>query len=781
MPKPAHVFLCLVAVSICQAKVITVGHDGSADFDSIQDAINHSWNGDTVIVQPGVYNENVVFNGRAIIVTSKDPSNPGVVQSTVIEVTSGYSVTFDFGEGNDSVLTGFTITGRGIYCSGSSPTISRNVIRDCSSSGIYGENDPAPTILENRVISNEGPGIYWCDGPITANTISENVAGLAYCNGLISGNVVSNNRNTDPGYGGGLYYCDGDIIGNVVTNNYALFMGGGLFGCDGSIANNIVAGNRAGLSGGGLYNCNRSILNNTVVGNVATEKGGGMCNCAGDIRSNIIAFNEAGITGGIYGTCSNHYNSFWMNEGGNLGGGATVGSGDIITDPLFAANGSWNDKGTPDRSDDFWVDGDYHLKSGVGRWDSDSGTWTKDAETSHCIDAGDPNSTWAMELWPHGKRINIGAYGNTPEASMSAYNAGNVADIDNDGSVYYRDLLLLTNKWLHQGSPLAEDLNRMGIVDFEDFAILLANWGVEPPPPTPPQPDPMTWATEPHATSPYSITMVATTATSTDGSGIEYYFQEHYRPEINSGWITFGLDEEAKWVAKELSPETLYWFEVKARNRGNLLETQWAERAAATTPREDTVAPSPNPSTWQTQPYATSPTSIRMVATTASDPSGVEYHFECTSHPAYSGNWQDSSIYEVTSLPKDTYKFVTRSRDKSPNQNTTGYSAEAAVDIQPPTPDPMGWEVEPYKFRGSGGTFDWRATMTATEAADEAGVQYYFECTNEPGFSSGWQNERTWTVRVGGQHVLAVFRVKARDMSPAQNETGWSSALPAMP
>ncbi len=42
-----------------------------------------------------------------------------------------------------------------------------------------------------------------------------------------------------------------------------------------------------------------------------------------------------------------------------------------------------------------------------------------DDVTSPCIDAGDPNSDWTGETWPHGGRINMGAYGGTREASMS--------------------------------------------------------------------------------------------------------------------------------------------------------------------------------------------------------------------------------------------------------------------------------------------------------------------------------------------------------------------------
>jgi hypothetical protein len=81
-----------------------------------------------------------------------------------------------------------------------------------------------------------------------------------------------------------------------------------------------------------------------------------------------------------------------------------------------------------------------------------------------------------------------------------------------------------------------------------------------------------------------------------------------------------------------------------------------------------------------------------MIATTASDESGVEYYFECTSNPAFSSGWQDSPVYEAKSLPKGVYSFVARARDKSPNRNVTGDSPRVTLDLSAPTPDPMRWE-----------------------------------------------------------------------------------------
>ena len=38
---------------------------------------------------------------------------------------------------------------------------------------------------------------------------------------------------------------------------------------------------------------------------------------------------------------------------------------------------------------------------------------------SPCIDTGDPSSYYGSETTPRGSRINMGAYGNTREASLS--------------------------------------------------------------------------------------------------------------------------------------------------------------------------------------------------------------------------------------------------------------------------------------------------------------------------------------------------------------------------
>jgi predicted outer membrane repeat protein len=153
------------------------------------------------------------------------------------------------------------------------------------------------------------------------------------------------------------------------------------------------------------------------------------------------------------------------------------GVGNIVADPLFARNGYWDPNGTlGDPQDDFWVDGDHHLKSRAGRWDPAMQRWVIDPVTSPCVDAGSAGSGWHNELWPHGRRINMGAYGGTPEASMSSAALGSPADLHCDDQVDFRDCSMLAAQWLHQGVLQREDINRDAMVDFADFAVFTWWW-----------------------------------------------------------------------------------------------------------------------------------------------------------------------------------------------------------------------------------------------------------------------------------------------------------------
>ncbi|RJS69200.1 hypothetical protein CW714_08935, partial [Methanophagales archaeon] len=144
-----------------------------------------------------------------------------------------------------------------------------------------------------------------------------------------------------------------------------------------------------------------NVINNAIKSGIYVEDGADVSNIVA--KNNIIVNNGEY---GIYGNVLSSYNDVWNNNAGNYGGGASAGKGDISADPLFAS---------PPH--------DFHLKSQAGRWNGSA--WVVDNVTSPCIDAGVPfeedpvYGDYRNELPPNGSRINMGAYGNTREASMS--------------------------------------------------------------------------------------------------------------------------------------------------------------------------------------------------------------------------------------------------------------------------------------------------------------------------------------------------------------------------
>ena len=160
-----------------------------SDYPTIQDAINNSVDGDTILVSPGTYFENIYFIGKNVTVQSTDGPDLTIIDGSQLDTT----VTFQNGESSGAVLEGFTITngrpmsgnGGGIKCSGAHPTIKNNVIKGNPSqngAGIYLYHS-SPDIHNNLIIGNYassyGGGIY-CDHSsspqISCTTIAVNSA-----------------------------------------------------------------------------------------------------------------------------------------------------------------------------------------------------------------------------------------------------------------------------------------------------------------------------------------------------------------------------------------------------------------------------------------------------------------------------------------------------------------------------------------------------------------------------------------------------------------------------
>ncbi|MEJ2495491.1 MAG: hypothetical protein P8Y79_14320, partial [Ignavibacteriaceae bacterium] len=128
------------------------------DFAKIQDAINSSVDGDTILVAPGTYIENVNFRGKNIVLSSHYLFDEDVsfINTTIIDGSNplfpdtASVVIFMNGEENTAILQGFTITGgKGtIYLD---PTVNLFVR---GGGGVLIE-DASPTIRHNIIVDNE--------------------------------------------------------------------------------------------------------------------------------------------------------------------------------------------------------------------------------------------------------------------------------------------------------------------------------------------------------------------------------------------------------------------------------------------------------------------------------------------------------------------------------------------------------------------------------------------------------------------------------------------------
>jgi hypothetical protein len=127
--------------------------------------------------------------------------------------------------------------------------------------------------------------------------------------------------------------------------------------------------------------------------------------------------------------------------------------------------------------------------------------------------------------------------------------------------------------------------------------------------------------------------------------------------------------------------------------------------------------------TWASPPAPAGPTSITMTATTAGDPSGVMYYFECTAGGGNDSGWLDTPTYVDTGLTPDTlYTYQVKATDKASPPNETGWSTEESATTD--TVPEMFVNDIAMGFRKQGNKYYGQATVGIKDdgGADVAGA-----------------------------------------------------------
>ncbi len=367
-----------VALIANASRTWRVRPDGSGDAPTVQAGIDSSEDGDVVLVGPGTYYENINLRGKAIHLLGEKGPEVTVLDGSREDSTV---VMCDSGEGQDTVIEGFTITGGrgwtppwgastklggGVVCYDSTPTIRGNVVRDNSAlNGPGGGNSRGGAIGVGT--SGSFPPVVIEDNVIEDNYCSRNSGGINIAGPCIIQDNVIRRNSTGTGDGGGLYLLGtvGHVVirRNLIVENHAADHGGGLYLAadlfdpsltdisDNVILDNVASGQDSAFdsSGGGIFLDNEAYIhNNTIAFNHAGSSrgylpGGGMvvqyCSSATRIESNVIYGNgEGGFVAERRASCQVVHNLIYGNAVTDVDRDMTTHidvTDNLFVDPLF--------------------------------------------------------------------------------------------------------------------------------------------------------------------------------------------------------------------------------------------------------------------------------------------------------------------------------------------------------------------------------------------------------------------------------------------------------------
>ena len=280
---------------------------------TIQEAIDQAVDHDEIVVDPGVYVEQYIdLQGKAITLRSQDPTDPEVVLTTVINaMSSGPAMICYQGEGPDTLITGFVMTGSGDSNAGMlilscSPTISHCTFQGNTGhlgGGMHLEQSNA-VVSHSTFIDNEA----WIGGGMHITSGDPTISNCAFFG-----------NSTPSGSGGGMLIENNSsptITDCTFESNTARDDGGGIalkVNCSPTITGCSFRHNEA-ATGGGVFLLGESspmLTDCSLINNVSTYSGGGIYvlddGSLPTLKDTIVCGNRPDQISGFY-----------SNDGGNV-------------------------------------------------------------------------------------------------------------------------------------------------------------------------------------------------------------------------------------------------------------------------------------------------------------------------------------------------------------------------------------------------------------------------------------------------------------------------------
>lgn len=338
---------------------------------SIQDAVDISSDGDTILVLEGTYTppaqivvwraitirglfgpEKTIVNSggahRGFFIQNMDAVIEALTISNGAASAGGGVLCYYGGMVKDCIVVGNTaVTGGGVDCNSYGRAVNC-VIRDNTATDVGGGGACSGNVLGGFIdcliinnVATNGGGVSAFNTAVESCTIVDNFAvedgggAFLWSNGWVNSCVVSNNAAGRWG-GGAFFYSHGSARDTVFADNWAP-QGGGMALTDTYVSSCTFVGNQA-VSGGGYISFSNAYVNACVFkGNQAASGGGAFLNSIDSVMRNCILYENIAVTGGaVYTSLLNVSNvtvencTIYGNTGTFGGGTAAIEGGKYL-------------------------------------------------------------------------------------------------------------------------------------------------------------------------------------------------------------------------------------------------------------------------------------------------------------------------------------------------------------------------------------------------------------------------------------------------------------------